>query len=257
MYSRRTFLVLAGLTWCLAGLTSVSAVAQSNHDPDDAAEVLDYFIEALGGEMTLSGIETLTQKVTYTGWTEATSEFSYKDGKSLDLTDISGTKGYDNLYDGEKWMARTPHSPAKVVTDKESLQTKEASFDLPTDALRLREQAELMEVVPKDEYADTEYSEMVCLRLKDDEGMNILRYFDPDTGLLQCIERWVDQEGGEPRHMQIRYFNFKYEEAEGIMFLKTSRRTTGDDSFLDCVYSDIQVDQPVDDSLFDFEVDDD
>lgn len=236
---------------------STESVAQSAHDPDDPAEVIDAFIEALGGEMSLVGIETLSLKAKYTGWTDAEGTFMFKDGKRLDLTTLSGTPGYDELHDGEKWIERSPSSPAAVLTEKEGIQGNEAVFDLPTDALRLRKQTDLMEIVAKEEFEDSDYAHCVCLRLKDDKDMNIHRYFNPDTGLLECVERLVDHEDGDGKRLRIRYFDFEYEEIEGLMFLKTARRTTGDDSFLDVVYSDFEIDKPIDDSLFEMDIDDD
>ncbi len=253
------FSVMVGLfALMFCGSTKSSTVfAQSANDPDDPADVLDAFIEALGGEMTLVGVETLSAKAKYSGWTEGTTTFSFKDGKRMGRSTYTGTNEYIEYHDGEKWIEKDPDSSAKEPVDKGSIQENDTMFDLPTDALRLRKQADLLEVVPKEEFEDSDYAHCVCLRLKDDKEMNIHRYFNADTGLMECVERWIDSAEVDGRKMRIRYYDFQYEESEGIMFLKKSRRTTGADSFLNVEYSDFEVDQPIDDSVFDIEFDDD
>lgn len=235
----------------LASFGPLTLWAQSDEDP---VEIIDRFVEALGGEMTLRGIETLSAEAKYEKGTTAQAKFYVKGDRFLNSINYGGSD-QRRLFDGKQWF-KQDGAQATPLETRDEIYTREAVFDLPIQALRLQEQADEFEVVPKEEYADSDYAHCTCLRFANGSAANIWRYFDPDSDLMVCVERYA-RESGDDRKLRIRFYDLEYEEHEGLLFLKQSKRMNTNDWVCHVSYSNFQIDVPLDDSLFELETDDD
>ena len=216
-------------------------------------EVLERYVEEMGGEMVLRAIGALKVDIKYESASEGKGTACYQEGKKLVHQELETGSTYTELFDKKQWSVNNLKSEYSVLTTQENIDAKEAKVDLPTDAIRLLDQLERFTVVPKAKYENGQYASCVCLELKDKDESNVYRFFDPETGLLVRVERYGKRSGlTDPS--QIMRTNIFYEEFDGIKFVSRSESSTESSDWKRInVYSNFQIEPRLSDSVFEIE----
>lgn len=211
----------------------------------DPADIIDRFVESLGGEMVLVGAENMSVNVKYFGGgTDMEKTFHSMDGQRIGIDKSKSVK-----FDGKKWTQKDSSGIVRDLTAKG--QNYDLHFDLPSDALRLIDIADEMVGAEKSSYSETIFAHCICLKLKNPETSDIRRYFDPETDLLAGIERWDLVDGVWIN--KFRIYEMQYADHDGVTFLKTAKRTNFSNWECDATYTKFRIDSEFDESVFDFD----
>ena len=162
----------------------IVAFAQKNHDKEKrpaAKEVIEKFVDALGGEMMLKSMKTFQIKGKVRGGTrESSFDFCYSDGKysaKIFYGDELWTEaGNDGEYSWQRRGERGQKMKQPLIYDL-SIEL----FGPAALAILLAENIDRLEVVGKE---DIDEKPAWKLRSESPEGMEIYRFFDVESGLL-------------------------------------------------------------------------
>ena len=214
----------------------------SDLTPDD---VIQGWIEAMGGEMLLSSIETMSIHAKYLGGgTDMSNEIYFKEGKFW-----KGSESNFTFFDGEDWTRSIDGRVTELGQDVH--RQYELHFDLPVDALRVQAMADRLNIELPGAHDNDMFPDCICLKMKDPGEVDVLRFFDPETYMLKGIDR-LDLEAGEWTK-GFRIYDLEYDEHEGITYLKKAKRTNFTPWVCETTYSDLKIDPELKPGLFDID----
>lgn len=228
---------------------SVQETGDVNKDRAAVEAILDNYIEALGGEMSLDGIDSLKHELEYKGGTVGIGNQYFKDDKVLCVAEYENHGSHSKLFTGGLWYRTSNGAKAVPVGGQGSEDTATMFHHGPFFAMRLRERMDQLSVVPPSGYAESEFSKCVCLRTKEIEGSHLKRYFDRESGLMTAIQRWHLNEGAANPIMRLQS-KLEYEEVEGVMVVCRSIRSNDSGWKTECLFTNFEFHVEIDDQIF-------
>ncbi len=215
-------------------------VAQEQDLPSPQTVVRDY-IEALGSEMALLGLESIKITGTYTGASSGNMEFFYADGKAR----LNFNPGDDEsqqiayAYDGE--FAWQKIRGVTTLNEGEPADNSREGTTSPTIALYWAEYPGKIRMVGR---VDLDDSEAYHLEFTSPQGTVFDRYFDVHSNLL--VKTVLHNKTANHTITN----TFEYQTVEGIQFLLKKKQYHSDDYSFEYNYDLVELNVDVDKSMF-------
>ena len=231
------------LSFMVACHAACESRAQHADNPE-AADVIDGFIEALGSEMMLSSIESCRIRGRVEGPVSGDMDVRCKGQNFVSELHYSATTTMTyGLTDGIWWMQTGDRSSRKTIEGAMS----NAIQSLNLTNLRFRSWPEFdgtIEVVGPADFREQKTWE---LRFTGENGTEVNRFFDRDSGLLVGCR--YDVEGSSYE------WTYDYSEVEGMSWITRAVAYQEGGNF-ELKFTDFEIDAEIDDSIFGLESDD-
>ena len=235
----------------LAMVNTASLPAQETEQAGYTVDsILDDYIEALGGEMSLISIESLRFEFRFTGGTLATGKKYAMPTRYISIGEYENHGSHCKLFQNGDWYRRSNNGITFLVCGTQDIDSSYTFNHSPFFALRLSNNADEMSVLPSDEYeSDPDFAECRCLTTGNTNETHLRRFFDSKSGLLVGIQSWVSKTGGPPKfRLQSK---LGYQEVEGTMIVSRSERTNRNGWVTECVYTNMEFNVELDEDVFD------
>ncbi len=219
--------------------TSLVLLATGAYGQDDlpsADAIIRDYIDALGSEMSLLGIESLRMRGTYSGPAAGTIDFKSKGDKwivQMGIAGLSISSGFDGKY---YW--RQANNSNQIVQGREADDMK-SYFQSPTQILNWLEYDGEIRVVGESEF---EGVLVYQLEFKTKSGSIVNHFFDKSNGLL------IKTTSKNASLSQTQTLQYEYREIQGIKFISKTRFEVANQSG-ELEYDEIEINPELDDQL--------
>lgn len=210
-----------------------------------AEQVLEKYIEALGGKAALekrtSMVEKGTVDVTFAGVTATAEMYSKAPDKALMIFDVESYGQVKQGFDGKTAWSDSPEGGLRELTGSQAEIAKRGAAFNP--ALKWRELYSKAELKGKEKVGERDAWVVV---LTPDKGSPTTEYFDTESGLL--LKRASPATGDQGDYTAISEFS-DYRDVEGVKHPFTIKQTIpmGD---LIIKLTDVKVNVPIEDAKF-------
>jgi hypothetical protein len=210
-----------------------------------AEQLLDKFIQALGGKPALEKLSSRVEKGTFElpafGITAPIEIYSKAPNKSAFVIDIPGIGMVRQAFDGAVGWAEDPQSGLRDLTGNElSAAKRDAVFHL---NLKIKEYYPKLAVSSRQKVNDRE---TYVLDATPTEGTPEKLYFDVETGLLVRQDREVDSPVGK---FSAEVYLADYREIDGVKLPFSVRQWTSAQEFT-IKLQEVKHNVPIEDSKF-------
>ena len=232
----------------LCSILAVASFAQAPQKPADLPttdQILDKYVQALGGKAALEKITSTASKGTFEipafGATGSAEVWEKAPNKTAMKLDIPGFGLVQEGFNGTVAWSQDPQSGMREKAGAELAATKlDADFYKP---VRLKQLYPTITVKGKEKLGE---KDVYVLTAKPAEGSPETWYFDATTGLLVKMD--LERESPQGK-MAVEVFQEDYKEVDGIKIPHTVRQVTSAFT-INIKLQEVKHNVPIDDAKF-------
>jgi outer membrane lipoprotein-sorting protein len=228
-----------------AGQTEVKPAAGAGAALPTADEVVDKYVNAIGGKEAYEKLSSRLSKGTFElpamGASGSLEIHAKAPNKTISIIDIPGFGVISRSYDGTTAWSQDPQTGIRELTGNElTIQKRGADF---FQAVRMKELYPKREVKGKEKVGERE---AYLVEMVPSEGGPVKMYFDTENGLLTKIQLDAETPQGT---MDFQTMLADYKEVDGVKLAYTIRQVAGALDFVIKI-QEIKHNVPIDDEKF-------